>query len=110
MNLAKRILKNTTIEITDSLEDSIFFTERDMIPTPVPMINVALSGRIDGGLTSGVTVLAGPSKNFKSGFALLLASCYLKKYPEAALLFYASEFGTPRSYFDTFSISLSRVI
>ena len=110
MNLAKRILKNTTLELTDSLETSIFFTERDMITTPVPMINVALSGRVDGGLSSGVTVLAGPSKNFKSGFALLLASAYMKKYKDAALLFYDSEFGTPKNYFETFGIDMSRVV
>lgn len=110
MSLAKRILKNSTISIANTLENSIFFTERDVITTPVPMINVALSGKLDGGLTTGVTVLAGPSKNFKSGFALLLASAYLKKYKEAALLFYDSEFGTPKSYFDTFSIEANRVI
>ena len=110
MSLAKRILKNSTIEITDSLENSIFFSERDMITTPVPMVNVALSGRIDGGLSSGVTVLAGPSKNFKTGFALLFASSYMKKYPDSAMLFYDSEFGTPQGYFETFGIPLDRVI
>jgi RecA/RadA recombinase len=110
MNLAKRILKNTTIDIASTLEDSIFFQERDMITTPVPMVNVALSGRLDGGLSSGVTVLAGPSKNFKSGFALLLASAYMKKYKDSALLFYDSEFGTPQNYFEMFSIPMDRVI
>ena len=110
MSLAKRILKNSTIDIANSLENSIFFTERDMITTPVPMINVALSGKVDGGLSSGVTVLAGPSKNFKTGFALLLASAYLKKYTDAALLFYDSEFGTPKNYFEMFSIPTDRVI
>jgi hypothetical protein len=110
MNLAKKILRNTTIDIASSLESSVFFQERDMVTTPVPMINVALSGRVDGGLTSGVTVLAGPSKNFKSGFALLLASAYMKKYRDSALLFYDSEFGTPQNYFETFSIPTNRVV
>ena len=110
MNLAKKLLKNTTIDVASSLEDSVFFNERDMIPTPVPMVNVALSGRIDGGLSSGVTVLAGESKNFKSGFALLMAASYLNKYPDAAMLFYDTEFGTPKSYFEMFSIPLDRVI
>ncbi len=110
MSLADRLLKGTTLKYTSSLETSIFFKEREMVPTPVPMLNVALSGRVDGGLTSGVTVLAGQSKNFKSGFALLLASSYLKKYPESVLLFYDSEFGVPQSYFDMFSIPMNRVI
>jgi len=81
-----------------------------MIPTTVPMINVALSGSIDGGITPGLTMLAGPSKHFKTGFALLLASAYIKKYEDAVILFYDSEFGTPQSYFDTFKIPLGSVV
>lgn len=81
-----------------------------MIPTSVPMINVALSGSVDGGVTPGLTMLAGPSKHFKTGFALLLASAYLKKYKDAVILFYDSEFGTPQSYFETFGIPLDSVV
>jgi len=110
MNLIKKLLQNSTVDIASSLEKSIFFNERDMIPTEVPMVNVALSGRLDGGLTSGVTVLAGPPKNFKSMFGLLLASSYLNKYPDSAMLFYDSEFGTPKSYFKMFSIPEDRVL
>jgi hypothetical protein len=75
-----------------------------MIPTAVPIINVALSGKLDGGLTPGLTMWAGPSKHFKTAFSLLMAKSYLDKYPDAALLFYDSEFGTPQSYFDSFGI------
>jgi RecA/RadA recombinase len=39
-----------------------------------------------------------------------MAKSYLDKYPDAALLFYDSEFGTPQSYFDTFGIDTSRVV
>jgi len=53
---------------------------------------------------------AGPSKHFKTAFSLLMAKSYLDKYPDAALLFYDSEFGTPQSYFDTFGIDTSRVV
>jgi len=74
------------------------------------MINVALSGKIDGGLTPGLTVLAGPSKHFKTSFALIMASAYLKAYPEAVILFYDSEFGSPQSYFEQFGIDPSRVL
>jgi len=81
-----------------------------MITTSVPMVNVALSGRIDGGLTPGLTIMAGPSKHFKSAFSLLMAGAYMKQYPESVLLFYDSEFGTPKSYFDAFNIDMDRVI
>ena len=95
MSLKDKLLKNSTIDLTDTLENSKVFTKKDMIPTSVPMINVALSGSVDGGITPGLTMLAGPSKHFKTGFALLLASAFLKKYKDGVILFYDSEFGTP---------------
>jgi len=109
-SLTERLIKNTTIELTDLLTESKIYNEKDMIPTAVPMINVGLSGRVDGGLTPGLTVIAGPSKHFKSLFSLLLASSYMKKYPDAVLLFYDSEFGTPQGYFTTLGIDMKRVI
>ena len=64
----------------------------------------------DGGLASGLTVLAGPSKHFKTSFALLVAASYLKKYDDGVLLFYDSEFGSPQAYFESFGIDTSRVL
>jgi len=110
MSLLDRLKKNTTIKDTSVLSKSKFFTEKDVISTDVPMINVALSGRLDGGLVPGLTMLAGPSKHFKTAFALLLASAYMKKYKDAICLFYDSEFGTPQKYFETFDIDMGRVL
>ena len=110
MSLLDKLKKNTTIKDSSILTKSKFFTEKDMIQTEVPMINVALSGSLDGGFTSGLTMLAGPSKHFKTAFALLLASSYLKKYKDAVVLFYDSEFGTPQKYFQTFGIDQDRVL
>ena len=110
MSLKDRLIKNSTIDMTSTLTDSKIYTKKDMIPTTVPMINVALSGTVDGGITPGLTMLAGPSKHFKTGFALLLASAYLRKYPDGIILFYDSEFGTPQDYFKTFKIPFDSVI
>jgi hypothetical protein len=63
--LLDKLRKNSRIDSTDVLSDSIFYGQKDATVTPVPMINVALSGDVDGGLTSGLTVLAGASKHFK---------------------------------------------
>jgi hypothetical protein len=108
--LLERIIARSTTEGTAILEKSILYAKKDVIPTLVPMINVALSGSIDGGLTSGFTVLAGPSKHFKTSFALLMISAYMKKYPEAVLIFYDTEFGSPQSYFESFGIDVARVV
>src|SRR5210317_1778601 len=110
MGILDKIKKNTTVKDSDILKNSKFFTKKDMIPTSIPAINIALSGRLDGGLTPGLTMWAGPSKHFKTAFSLLMAKSYLDKYEDAALLFYDSEFGTPQSYFETFGIDMDRVL
>jgi RecA/RadA recombinase len=108
--LLEKLKKNTTIKDTNILSESKFFNAKDMIQTAVPMINVALSGKLDGGLTPGLTVFAGPSKHFKTAFALLLAKSYLEKYDDAVVLFYDSEFGSPQGYFDSFGIDTNKVL
>jgi|TARA_R110000744_G_scaffold64020_1_gene131651 RecA/RadA recombinase len=105
-----KLKKNSKIKTTEVLADSKFFTEKDMVPTDVPMVNVALSGSIDGGVTPGLTVLAGPSKHFKTSFALLMAGAYMKSKKDAVMLFYDSEFGSPQSYFEQFGIDTNRVL
>ena len=110
MSLLDKLKKNTTIKDSAILAKSKFFTEKDIIPTAVPMVNVALSGSLDGGLTPGLTMWAGPSKHFKTAFSLLMAKSYMDKYPDAVLLFYDSEFGTPIKYFETFDIDMDRVL
>lgn len=105
-----KLKKNSKIKTTEVLQDSVFFQEQDVVVTDVPMVNVALSGDVDGGLTSGLTVLAGPSKHFKTSFALMMAASYLREHEDAVLLFYDSEFGSPQSYFESFGIDTSRVL
>ena len=110
MSIMDKLKKNSKLKSTEVLSESKFFNDKEMIPTDVPMVNVALSGSIDGGLSPGLTVLAGPSKHFKTSFALLMAASYMKKYPESIMLFYDSEFGSPQSYFKQFGIDTSRVL
>lgn len=107
--LIDRLKAQSKNKFASVLSESMFFNEVQPVKTPIPMVNVALSGKLDGGITPGLTILAGASKHFKSGFALLMASTYLKKYKDAVLLFYDSEFGAPQSYFKSFGIDTSRV-
>lgn len=110
MSILDKIKKNTTIKDSAILAQSKFFSKKDMVPTSVPAINIALSGRLDGGLTPGLTMWAGPSKHFKTMFSLIMAKSYMDKYPDAAMLFYDSEFGTPIDYFKTMGIDMDRVV
>lgn len=108
--LLEKLKKNSRIELTSTLDTSKVFNKKDDIPTDVPMLNVALSGDLEKGLTSGLTVLAGPSKHFKTSFALVMVAAYQKKYPDSVIMFYDSEFGSPQSYFKTFGIDTSKVL
>ncbi len=110
MSIMNKLKKNSKIKHTSVLAESEFFTDVESTLIDVPMLNVALSGSLNQGLLPGLTVLAGPSKHFKTSFALKIASAYLKQYPEAVMLFYDSEFGSPQSYFESFGIDMNRVL
>jgi len=110
MSIMDKLKTNSKIKTTKVLTESEVYNEQEMTPTDVPMVNVALSGSVDGGIAPGITVLAGPSKHFKTSFALMLAGAYLKAHPDAVMIFYDSEFGSPQSYFDQFDVDMSRVL
>ena len=53
MSIMDKLKKNSKIKETATLSTSKFFTEKDMVPTDVPMVNVALSGSVNGGISPG---------------------------------------------------------
>lgn len=109
MSLLDKLKKGSRVKEVATMEESRFY-QRESTPTDVPMLNVALSGELDGGLVSGVTVLAGPSKHFKSSFALKMAASYMENHDDAVCLFYDTEFGSPSEYFKAFGIDTKRVL
>ena len=70
MSTLDKLKKNSTIKQTEVLSKSKFLNNKDIVQTTVPALNVALSGKLDGGLSTGLTVFAGPSKHFKTAFAM----------------------------------------
>jgi hypothetical protein len=91
-SLLERMKSTSKIKQSAIMTESKILKQSDPIPTSVPMMNVALSGSMDGGITSGLTVLAGPSKHYKTSFGLLMLKAYQDKFPESVCLFYDSEF------------------
>lgn len=65
MSLIDKLNKSGKIKSASILKDSIFFKSNETIHTDLPILNIAFSGDLDGGLTSGVTVISGASKSFK---------------------------------------------
>lgn len=110
MSLLEKLKKSSTIKESSILEKSIFFEKKDVISTRVPVFNVALSGDLDGGFSGGSIIISGKKSSFKTSFALMMIKAYMDKYEDSVVLFMDSEFGSPKSYFETFGIDLNRVI
>lgn len=109
-NLMQKLQASTTVKYSSSLDQSEIFQNAFHAPTLVPALNVALSGELAGGLTCGVTMWAGPSKHFKTLFAMICAKAYLDKYKDAIILFYDTEFGAGLQYFKNVGIDSTRVL
>ena len=109
MGLLERMKSSGSIK-SSSLKDSDLFNVKDTVQTQVPIINIALSARVDGGLSSGLTFIAGPSRNFKSLLGLVLVKSYMSKYEDSVCLFYDTEFGITPEYAKANDINMDRVI
>lgn len=109
-NLMFKLIKSTKIKETAVLNESKLFKQKATIPTAIPLINIALSGDVDGGLQPGLMSIAGPSRHFKSNYGLLMAAAYQKQYDDTVILFYDSEFGSSQKYFEAFGIDTDRVL
>jgi RecA/RadA recombinase len=110
MSLLEKLQKAGTIKQAAILSNSPFFNAKDCIQTNLPILNVAFSGSLSGGLVPGLTVFAGASKSFKTLLGLYCMKAYFDKYPDAVALVYDSEFGITPEYLSSNGIDTSRVI
>jgi RecA/RadA recombinase len=92
------------------LSESAFMNARDLVPTSVPIINAAFSGDLNGGFTSGLTVISGESKTFKTMISLYALKAFQDKYADSVCLFYDSEFGVTTEYLESFGIDTTKVL
>lgn len=110
MSLLDKMLKAGSVKQAAALNDSAFFKDKDPIQTELPIVNIAFSGSLKGGLIPGLTVVAGESKSFKTLLGLYCMKAYLKKYPKGVALLYDSEYGITPEYLESFDIDTSRVL
>lgn len=108
--LMQRLKKASTLEYAEVMADSAIYNNREAVKTPIPGLNIAYSGDVDGGISSGLHVWAGPSRHFKSLFCLISAASYLHHYKDSICLFYDNEGGSPESYFRSVGIDPKRVL
>ena len=93
-----------------TLADSDIFKERDFVKTELPILNIAFSGKVAGGFSAGLTILAGESKTFKTALSLYCLKAYLTKYKDAVGVIFDTEYGITPAYIRTFGIDPNRVI
>lgn len=110
MKTTAEILKGLNNKSAAFLDDSVYYGERELISTSIPIINVALSGSLEGGLSTGLTLVGGASKSYKTVLSLHCAKGYMDKYPEAPLFFFDAEYGASMDYFTSVGIDTARVV
>lgn len=108
MSMLDKMMKIKTKAIATVLSETV--SEKDCIPTKLPILNVAFSGELDGGFVPGITMLAGESKSFKTLLSLYCMKAYLDKYPESIAIVYDTEFGITEDYWSSMGIDTSRVL
>lgn len=85
--------------------------DKDIIAsTGIPLLNIAWTGRPDGGIHSGSKQLVGESRTFKTMFGLVDVKAYLDKFEDAICIFGDSEFGANQKYWDAVGIDMDRVV
>ena len=108
--LLQKLLKNSPTKYTSVLSESDFFNNKDNITIDVPILNLAFSGEIDGGLSSGLTIFAGKTRTFKTLLGLVCMKAYLDKYDNAVAILYDSERGITKGYLKSRGIDPERII
>jgi RecA/RadA recombinase len=91
------------------LSESDMFKDPELVST-LPIINMAYSGKVDGGFGHGLTIMAGESKTFKTALSLYCMKAYLDKYEDAIGVLYDTEGGCNPQYIKSFGIDPGRVI
>ena len=110
--LLERMKKVTAKKVkSKTLSDTDFFdTKKYGASFETHLFNLAVSGKFkDGGVTPGVTVLAGPSRSLKTIYGIYAVKAFLEKFKDAVCLFYDSEFGGP-GYWEAAGVDMDRVI
>ena len=108
--ILKRLKQTSSIKESSNFLDSEIYTLQKAVPTTIPIINLALSGKFyDGGITRGLTIIAGESRTFKTNIGIICLKAYMDYYPESIGLLYDSEFSFTPSYLNSFGVDLTRI-
>ena len=108
--LMKKLLAASPTKHSSIMSESVFFNKKDVIPIEYPILNIAFSGSIDGGMSNALTVLAGQSGVYKTLTALICVKAYLDKYDDGICILLDSEGGITPTYLKANGIDPARVL
>jgi hypothetical protein len=106
MGLLESMMKNTSTPFARKMTNS--FIQENTSNTwdmDVPLMNVAMSGKMDTGFQSGITIFAGPSRHYKSLYALTMLNQWFKHNEdpeEAVAILFDTEYGITEEYLNSF--------
>lgn len=105
-DLLKRMAKKgyTTMDTITTASES-----KPPLKAKIPILNLALSGSFDGGLTVGTTIFAGPSSSFKTALMLYFIKIFQTQYLDGVVFFQDTEGGTNYNMMKNFGVDMSRV-
>ncbi|ACV50256.1 UvsX RecA-like recombination protein [Delftia phage PhiW-14] len=92
-SLAARLIKAAGKSHATMLSASDLGRKDVICHSSIPILNVMLSGELNGGITCGITQVVGDSRTFKTLICIEAVVAYLEHDPDAICIFFDCEFG-----------------
>jgi RecA/RadA recombinase len=110
-DLVKFLIGNSKSKFTSTVQKSKYFNkEFDLIDTKLPILNAALSGDLSCGFGRGVTMFAALPKRYKTLLTLYCVKAFLDKFKNGVCLFFDSEGGSSKKYFENVGVDTNRIV
>lgn len=106
-SLAQQFIKSSQL-LSNKYENDV--KEDVYYDTNIPALNLAFSSYLDKGPSYGISCFAGKSKSLKSILGLLICHSFMQADPDMYMIYYDSEGGASKAYFEAVGIDPERVI
>lgn len=92
-SLASKLIKASKSKNATMMNEAPLGDKVAVAQTFVPVLNLMLSGELDGGPCPGIVQIVGDSRTFKTSICLTAVKGYLDTYEDAVCVFFDCEFG-----------------
>ena len=110
-SLMDKIIKTANSPFASKLSESTVISKADQFsPFDPYILNLSFSGKFDGGISSGITVLSAPPKHLKTIILLEALAAWQKEHSDGIAIIYDSEYGITTEYLEKHGIDQTRVV